>query len=64
MNQTVVFGHPILHKEVVEKIDAVTIDDVKRLASKILQSVTSVVTVGKRDCSDVVEAFRTNGFKA
>lgn len=64
VNQTAVFGHPILHKEIIEKIDAVTIDDIKRLANKVLQSVTSVVTVGKCDCSDVVEAFRTNGFKA
>ena len=64
VNQTVVFGHPISHKEIIERIDAVTIDDVKRLANKILQSVTSVVTVGKCDCSDLVEAFRTNGFKS
>lgn len=63
VNQTAVFGHPISHREIIEKIDVVTIDDVKRLANKVLQSDTSVVTVGKCDCSDVLIALKVNGFK-
>ena len=64
VNQTAIFGHPISHKEIIEKIEAVTIEDIKRLADKILRSNTSVVTVGKCDCSDVITALKTNGFEA
>lgn len=63
VNQTAVFGHPIPREEILRKIEAVSIDDVRKLAAKILQSKTSVVTVGKCDCGDVLKAMGNSGFK-
>jgi predicted Zn-dependent peptidase len=62
-NQTMIFGRPLDHAEMLEKLDAVTIDDVKNLTDEILASRASVVTVGKCDCSSVVSAIRSNGLK-
>lgn len=57
VNQTAIFGHPIPREEILQKIEAVTIDDVRRIAAKVLQSKTSIVTVGKCDCSVVSKAM-------
>lgn len=62
VNQTAIFGHPISHEEMLNKLDAVSIEDIKRLAGKILSSKVSVVTVGKCDCSPTLSALKENGF--
>lgn len=63
VNQTAIFGHPISRKQILEKIEAVTMDDVKDIAKKILHSKTSVVTVGKCDCSKVLKSLETAKIK-
>lgn len=62
VNQAAIFGHPISREEILSKIEAITIDDVERIAKKILKSKTSIVTVGKCDCSGVVESMRSANF--
>lgn len=62
VNQTAIFGHPISHAEMLNKLDAVTAEDIKRLAEKVLSSKTSVVTVGKCDCSPTLSALGKHGF--
>jgi predicted Zn-dependent peptidase len=61
VSQTRIFGRPLENKEILEKINAVTMDDVKKLTDRILSSRTSVVTVGKCDCSSVISKLETNG---
>lgn len=60
-NQTAIFGRPVSREEMLDKINAVTSDDIKKLAEKILKSKASVVTVGKCDCSEVTDALKRNG---
>ena len=62
VNQTAILGHPISHEELLKKLENVTIDDVKRLATKVLSSKASIVTVGQCDCSNVLKSFKNNGF--
>jgi predicted Zn-dependent peptidase len=63
VNQTFIFGEPLKHSNMLEKLNSITIDDVKKLAEKIFSTVASVVTVGKCDCSCVVSMLNKNGFK-
>jgi predicted Zn-dependent peptidase len=60
-HQTRIFGRPLSQKEILEQINAVTIDDVKKMMDKILSSPASVVTVGKCDCSSVLTALKSGG---
>lgn len=61
VNQTLIFGRPLTHSEMLGKLNAITIDDVKKLAMKIFTSKVSVVTVGKCDCSPVLSTLQMNG---
>ncbi len=61
-NQTMIFGKPLSRNEILSKIDRVTIEDVKILAKKIIETNTSVVTVGKGEISPVVVSLNKNGF--
>ncbi|GHU10828.1 peptidase M16 [Alphaproteobacteria bacterium] len=63
VSQIRIFGRTLDNAEVLEKIDAVTIDDVKKLTHRILASKTAVVTVGKCDCSSVLAKLESNGLK-
>jgi predicted Zn-dependent peptidase len=63
VNQTIAFGRPLERAEILEKIDTVTIDDVKRLCGTILSSSPSVVTVGKCDCAPIIASLNTNGLE-
>ncbi|MDR2794654.1 MAG: insulinase family protein [Holosporaceae bacterium] len=60
-HQTRIFGRPLSQKEILEQINAVTIDDVKNMMDKILSSPASVVTVGKCDCSAVLTELEAGG---
>lgn len=54
VNQTIVFGHPFTNDELMQKINAVTVDDINMIAKKILSSNVSVVTVGNFNVSKIV----------
>ena len=62
-NQTMIFGRPLTQEETIDKLNAVTIDNVKRMANCVLESKVSVVTVGKCDCSSVVSSLQSNNLK-
>ncbi len=63
VNQTMIFGRPLSHNEMLEKIEAVTIEDVQKLTDKILASNASVVTVGNCDCEKILPVLKANGIK-
>ncbi|GHU16057.1 peptidase M16 [Alphaproteobacteria bacterium] len=63
VNQIRIFGRTLDNAEILAKIEAVTIDDVKKLTHRILASKTAVVTVGKCDCSNVLAKLESNGLK-
>lgn len=62
-NQSIIFGHPIDNQAIVAKIEAVTMDDIKRLVDKILSSNVSAVTIGKCSCDAVLKALSDNKIK-
>ncbi|MDR3156063.1 MAG: insulinase family protein [Holosporaceae bacterium] len=64
VNQTIAFGRPLEQAEILKKIDSVSMDDVKRLCTKVMSSPPSVVTVGKCDCSSIIASLDRNGLKA
>lgn len=63
--QTLIFGHPVRKEEILAKIDAVTIDDVKNLMKKILatESTVSVVTMKEHTDEKIAEKIKTGGIK-
>ena len=61
VNHTMVFGRPLSRDEILEKINNVTIDDVKNLTKKITASKASIVTVGKCEATDLVDPLKKNG---
>jgi predicted Zn-dependent peptidase len=63
VNQTMIFGRPLGHNEVLEKLNAVTINGVKKITNRILSSRSSVVTVGRCDCSPVILSIQSNGLQ-
>jgi predicted Zn-dependent peptidase len=63
VHQTLIFKRPISYEEILQKIDAVTIDEVKALTNRLLSSNASIITVGKCDCSLIIPALRANGIK-
>jgi predicted Zn-dependent peptidase len=62
-NQTLIFQRPIEQNETLEKINSVGIEDVQKLAEKILSSNASVISVGKSDASQAVQALNSCGIK-
>ena len=60
-NQTMVFGQPLKREEILMRIDAVTIEDIKKLADKIVSSSVSVVTVGQGNTDLIVPVLEHNG---
>lgn len=60
VNQVLIFGKPIYQFELLEKLNSVTIEDVKALAKKMLQTKASVITVGKCDGSSIEKSIRKN----
>jgi predicted Zn-dependent peptidase len=63
VNQTLIFKRLLTQEEILQKINAISIDDVQRLARKILLSDASLITVGSGDCSSVADALRLCGLK-
>ncbi|MDR1335058.1 MAG: insulinase family protein [Holosporaceae bacterium] len=63
VTQTVAFGEPLERAKILERIDSVTIDDVKRLCRIVLSSSPSVVTVGRCDCTPILDALHRNDLK-
>lgn len=60
-NQTIIFGRLLKREDILARIEAVTIDDVKKLADKIVSSNASVVTVGQGNTDLIVPALERNG---
>ena len=60
-NQTIIFGRPLRREDILARINAVTIDDIKKLADKIVSSNVSVVTVGQGNTDLIVPAVERNG---
>lgn len=60
-NQTMIFGSPRKREDILAKINAVTIDDIKKMASRIISSNVSVVTVGQGNTDLIVPALERNG---
>lgn len=63
VNQTMVFGRSFTTDEIMQKINAVTIDDVKNLTDRILSSDASIVTVGKFNVSTLIPVLDKGGIK-
>lgn len=61
VNQTLVFGNPLKKEDILAKINAVTVADIKKLTDKITSSNVSVVTVGPGNADAVVPALEHNG---
>lgn len=60
-NQTIIFGHPIENQKILEKIDAVTIDDIHRIAKKVSTSPATIIAVGKGNAELLVPTFSQCG---
>lgn len=60
-SQTMLFGKPLEHAEMLEKLNKVSINDVIELAKRIVKGKCSVVTVGKADCRGAIRALQKNG---
>ncbi|MDR2267993.1 MAG: insulinase family protein [Holosporaceae bacterium] len=58
-----IFGRLINNEEILAKINAIVPEDVVRLTDRILSSRSSTVTVGKCQCSTVLDKLRLNGVK-
>ncbi|MDR1561294.1 MAG: insulinase family protein [Holosporaceae bacterium] len=63
VNQTLIFKHPIGHEKILEKLNAITMEDIQLFTERLLASNSSVVTVGKCDCSPVIRALQNSGVK-
>ena len=60
-NQTMIFGSPRKREDILAKINEVTIEDIKKLADKIVLSKVSVVTVGQGNTDLIVPSLERNG---
>ncbi|MBO4405170.1 MAG: insulinase family protein [Alphaproteobacteria bacterium] len=60
-NQTMIFGSPLQRQDIIEKIDAVTIEDIRKLTDKIISSNVSVVTVGQGNADLIVPVLERKG---
>lgn len=63
VNQTMIFGRSFTNDEIMQKINAVTIDDVQKMTDRILSSNVSVVTVGKFNVSKLIPILDSDGIK-
>ena len=63
VNQTMIFGRSFSNEEIMQKINAVTIDDVKKITDKILSKPPVVVTVGQFNSDSLVPVLSKNGLK-
>lgn len=63
VNQTMIFGRSFTNDEIMQKINAVTIDDVKKMTDRILSSSVSIVTVGKFNVSHLMPILDQSGVR-
>ncbi|MDR2781368.1 MAG: insulinase family protein [Holosporaceae bacterium] len=63
VNQTLIFKRPIDRDEILQKINNITTDDVKKLAAKMMSSNVSIVTVGKKDAESVLKTLQNHGIR-
>ncbi len=61
VNQTMVFGKPLSRDEILNKINSVTIEDIKKLAKNIISTNVSAITVGKKSIDEVMLQLKKNG---
>lgn len=61
VNQTMIFGRSFSNEEIMQKINAVTIDDVKKMTDRILATPPVVVTVGQFDSNQLISILSRNG---
>lgn len=61
VNHVLIFGKPMFRADLLKKLNSVTIDDVKNLAKRMLQTKPSIITVGKCDGTPIVKALQKNG---
>jgi len=62
-NQTMIFGSPLKREDILSRINAVTIDDIRKMADKIISSNVSVITVGQGNTDLIVPALERNGLR-
>lgn len=62
-NQTMIFGSPLKREDILSRINAVTIDDIRKMADKIISSNVSVITVGQGNTDLIVPALESNGLR-
>jgi predicted Zn-dependent peptidase len=62
-NQMKIFGRLVDNEEILAKINAIVPEDIAPLADRILSSRSSTVTVGKCQCSTVLDKLQLNGVK-
>lgn len=63
VNQTMIFGRSFTNDEIMQKINAVTMDDVKKMTDRVLSSNVSIVTVGKFNVSRLIPILDLDGIK-
>jgi predicted Zn-dependent peptidase len=63
VHQTLLFGRPLEYEEMLEKLEAVTLDDLMTMTDRVLASQASVVTVGKCDAAPAIASLCSNGIK-
>lgn len=56
-SQTVLFGHPIPDQDVIDRINAVSIEDIEAYTDKLLSSKPTLVSVGNMDCTAWYDAL-------
>jgi len=62
-NQTMIFGSPLKREDILSRINAVTIYDIRKMADKIISSNISVITVGQGNTDLIVPALERNGLR-
>lgn len=63
VNHTMLFGAPKGKEEILQKINEITLEQVKKFTARVLSSKVSVITVGKSDCDAVVNVLSKNGIR-
>ena len=58
--QLLVYGRPLPVPEILEKLEAVTVEDVRAVAGDLLRHAPTVATLGPAGTRDVFELFRRN----
>ncbi|MDR0677131.1 MAG: insulinase family protein [Holosporaceae bacterium] len=60
-NQTIIFKKPYEQKEILEKINSVTLEDIQKVARKITSSNLSIITVGKGNADSILPIAESLG---